>query len=204
MEAMKTLEKTQQNISRGTHASETSTSVTASGWHYDYAGGPRELTRFKSLGTADLATVRDAEETQRKYLRMMEEITSSAIPKERREFKAFLHRHNVRREGIIAPALIRSRNYHPIIHYDRDCWLTVVGAMDGSPGIVTRDADHPVYCFVFPNLGVDTTLRHGDVVLFNPLYYHGGTAKFDNITDAWIYSAYFSMKTGAFQWVPMG
>ena len=123
---------------------------------------------------------------------------------QRREFKAFLHRHNVRREGIIAPALIRSRNYHPIIHYDRDCWLTVVGAMDGSPGIVTRDADHPVYCFVFPNLGVDTTLRHGDVVLFNPLYYHGATDKFANISHAWIYSAYFSMKTGAFQWVPMG
>ena len=203
MEAMKTLAETQLHIGRGKHASETSKSVHASGWHMPYNKGPPVVERFTSKQTADMDTVRQAEEKQRQYLCKMEEITSMAIAKgHRQDFQNFLDHHNIQREGIRAPALIKSLGYHPIIHWDRDCWLTVLGAMDGSPGISTRDANHPVYCYVFPNLGVYTTLKHGDVVLFNPLYYHGATDQFGDVAEAWIYSAYFSMKTGAFQWIP--
>lgn len=135
---------------------------------------------------------------QKEYLEAMEELASRAIPKGKRDaFTRTLNSLGIKREGRWAAALTAGKNYHSKVHIDPDTFFTFLGVLDGDGG--TKFSQRVVHYFVFPNHNVYVELRSGDVILFNPLHYHSCTEQDPQVSEAWIFSGYLSMKTAAHQ-----
>ena len=133
---------------------------------------------------------------QKTYLEGMEELGARAIPKGQRDsFKRTLESLGINVEGRWAAALTAGRNYHSKVHIDDDTYFTFLGVLDGDGA--TACSQRVVHYFVFPNYNVYVELRSGDVLLFNPLHYHSCTEHHPDVKEAWIFSAYLSMKTAA-------
>ena len=81
------------------------------------------------------------------------------------------------------------------IHTDRDAYYSMCGVLDGGEGV--RKSDALVQHFTFPDHGIYTELRSGDVILFNSLLAHGASDPEPNIAMPWIFSSYMNHKTVA-------
>ena len=94
-----------------------------------------------------------------------------------------------------------SYNYVSPAHIDKDAFLSclmVTYIPDSCKSIYykyTEDMDVALY-FCLPEFGVSVALRPGDVLFFNPLYYHCISQRTEEYLCDEIYVTSFYMKTG--------
>jgi hypothetical protein len=89
----------------------------------------------------------------------------------------------------IFPAIACGRNVYLNVHTDEDFFWSVTTVIQNDAGPLQM---HSTICnyFCFPTKGVSAALRHGDILLFNPLVPHCISSRCDDTRDEFCISLY--------------
>jgi hypothetical protein len=82
-----------------------------------------------------------------------------------------------------------SKNSYLNIHTDQDFGMSTMIVLGDKPGKLQNDSQVLLY-MCFPSQGVSVALRHGDILLFNPLVPHGASSRVSDECDVIILALY--------------
>jgi hypothetical protein len=109
------------------------------------------------------------------------------------------HGEKNRKEAAMFAALANAIDYSSRAHTDLDFWfslLTVNVPHLLSPKVRTYQLNSEVvHHFVFPEFGIAVALRAGDLLLFNPQYYHCLSHKEVHYDNCRVHATSFYLKT---------
>ena len=89
----------------------------------------------------------------------------------------------------IFPAIACGRNVYLNVHTDEDFFWSVTTVIQKDAGPLEMNSNICNY-FCFPTYGVSVGLRHGDILLFNPLIPHCISSRCDDTRDEFCISLY--------------